>query len=170
MKRSGRTKKGIPRKGHSGPFPIINSNAAGIDIGSEEHWVAVPEDRDENQVRPFGCFTADLRGEVAESMRCHHGRHGVDGGLLDTRLPDPRSARIRGKARERPPCEERARTKERCLRLSVAPTPPHLWAFVRLLPPKTIRYVSFGLTGGIGRTSSATPPTTSSTCRKLSPK
>jgi transposase len=41
-------------------FPIINLNAAGIDIGSEEHWVAVPEDRDEQPVRKFGCFTADL--------------------------------------------------------------------------------------------------------------
>ena len=41
-------------------FPIINVNAAGIDIGSEEHWVAVPADRDEEPVRSFGCFTADL--------------------------------------------------------------------------------------------------------------
>ncbi len=41
-------------------FPILNVNAAGIDIGSEEHWVAVPADRDEQPVRKFGCFTADL--------------------------------------------------------------------------------------------------------------
>ena len=39
---------------------MINPNAAGIDIGSEEHWVAVPEDRDEQPVRSFACFTADL--------------------------------------------------------------------------------------------------------------
>jgi len=38
-------------------FPIINPNAAGIDIGSEEHWVCVPEDRDEQPVRRFACFT-----------------------------------------------------------------------------------------------------------------
>ena len=49
-----------PRKKASS-FPIINANAAGIDIGSEEHWVAVPEDRDEQPVRSFGCFTADLQ-------------------------------------------------------------------------------------------------------------
>ena len=38
----------------------LNLNAAGIDIGSEEHFVAVPEDRDERPVRKFRCFTADL--------------------------------------------------------------------------------------------------------------
>jgi transposase len=41
-------------------FPTLNPNAAGIDIGSSEHWVAVPEDRDEQPIRPFGCFTQDL--------------------------------------------------------------------------------------------------------------
>src|SRR5437868_11212888 len=38
----------------------INVNAAGIDIGSEQHWVAVPEGRDEVSVRQFGAFTNDL--------------------------------------------------------------------------------------------------------------
>src|SRR6267142_1192833 len=38
----------------------INLNAAGIDIGSERHMVAVPEGRDEVSVREFGAFTADL--------------------------------------------------------------------------------------------------------------
>ena len=41
-------------------FSVINPNAAGIDVGSEEHWVAVPEDRDKQPVRSFKCFTADL--------------------------------------------------------------------------------------------------------------
>ncbi len=38
----------------------INLNAAGIDIGSERHMVAVPEGRAEVAVREFGAFTADL--------------------------------------------------------------------------------------------------------------
>ena len=38
----------------------INLNAAGIDIGGEEHWVAVPEDRAEEPVQRFGSHTADL--------------------------------------------------------------------------------------------------------------
>lgn len=38
----------------------INMDAAGIDIGSGSHFVAVPEDRDEKPVREFGAYTADL--------------------------------------------------------------------------------------------------------------
>jgi Transposase IS116/IS110/IS902 family./Transposase. len=39
---------------------VLNRNAAGIDIGSNEHWVAVPPDRDPEPVRRFAAFTADL--------------------------------------------------------------------------------------------------------------
>ena len=38
----------------------INLNAAGIDIGAEEVYVAVPQGRDEESVRSFPSFTADL--------------------------------------------------------------------------------------------------------------
>jgi len=38
----------------------INLNAAGIDIGSSEIYVAVPPDRDEEDVQVFLTFTADL--------------------------------------------------------------------------------------------------------------
>lgn len=38
----------------------VHLNAAGIDVGSEWHFVAVPADRDEQPVRKFGAFTADL--------------------------------------------------------------------------------------------------------------
>jgi transposase len=41
-------------------FSMVHPNAAGIDIGSSEHWVAVPKDRDEKNVRCFECFTHDL--------------------------------------------------------------------------------------------------------------
>jgi transposase len=44
----------------------INLDAAGIDVGSEYHYVAVPEGRDENgSVRRFGTFTEDLE-EIAD--------------------------------------------------------------------------------------------------------
>jgi transposase len=42
-------------------FPIVRPNAAGIDVGSREHYAAVPEDRDPQSVRTFGCTTAELR-------------------------------------------------------------------------------------------------------------
>ena len=50
------------RKGERGKNHLeqINTNAAGIDLGSAEHWVCVPSDRTENNVRRFGCFTPDL--------------------------------------------------------------------------------------------------------------
>ena len=39
---------------------ITHPNAAGIDIGSAAHFVAVPPDRDDNPVREFSSFTVDL--------------------------------------------------------------------------------------------------------------
>jgi transposase len=39
----------------------INLNAAGIDIGSEEMYVGIPPGRDEESVRCFPTFTADLQ-------------------------------------------------------------------------------------------------------------
>lgn len=48
----------------------INFHAAGIDIGSREHYVCVPDDRDAQPVRHFGCFTSDLL-EMADWLeRC----------------------------------------------------------------------------------------------------
>src|SRR3954451_25008656 len=38
----------------------VNLHAAGIDIGSTTHFVAVPPDTDPQSVRQFGTFTADL--------------------------------------------------------------------------------------------------------------
>lgn len=48
----------------------INLNAAGIDIGSEHHMVAVPEGRDDVSVREFGTFTADLEALAAWLKKC----------------------------------------------------------------------------------------------------
>ncbi len=39
---------------------LMNPDAAGVDIGSAAHFVAVPLDRDEEPVREFASFTADL--------------------------------------------------------------------------------------------------------------
>ncbi|MBU2719408.1 IS110 family transposase, partial [Acidithiobacillus ferridurans] len=38
----------------------MHPNAAGIDIGSASHYVAVPADRDDEPVREFASFTEDL--------------------------------------------------------------------------------------------------------------
>ena len=39
---------------------VVHPKAAGIDVGNEEHWVAVPPSQDSQPVRRFGCFTRDL--------------------------------------------------------------------------------------------------------------
>lgn len=39
---------------------IVHPNAAGIDVGNESHYVAIPADRDPAPVQEFGCWTADL--------------------------------------------------------------------------------------------------------------
>jgi transposase len=41
-------------------LPVLQPDAAGIDVGSAEHWVAVPPDRDAQPIRRFAAFTADL--------------------------------------------------------------------------------------------------------------
>jgi transposase len=48
----------------------INNNAAGIDIGAEEVYVAVPPGRDEESVRSFPTFTVDLQSLVDWLKAC----------------------------------------------------------------------------------------------------
>ncbi len=57
-----RGKKVTPRRQRRSPTLLerINPNAAGIDCGAAEHYVAVPTDRDPTDVRSFKTFTADL--------------------------------------------------------------------------------------------------------------
>jgi len=49
-----------PGKSRAAALSITHPNAAGIDIGSASHFVAVPADRDDETVREFASFTADL--------------------------------------------------------------------------------------------------------------
>ena len=48
----------------------VHLNAAGIDVGSEFHFVAVPPDRDQQPVQKFGAFTADLQALADWLHRC----------------------------------------------------------------------------------------------------
>jgi len=51
--------EGIVQKRKSA-LRLTYPNAAGIDVGSESHFVAVPPDRDDEPVREFRSFTEDL--------------------------------------------------------------------------------------------------------------
>jgi hypothetical protein len=55
---------------HFQSLPLINPNAAGIDVGAKEHLVAVPPDRDPQPVRTFQAFTPDLHELAAWLKRC----------------------------------------------------------------------------------------------------
>jgi len=47
---------------------VMHPNAAGIDISSRGHYIAVPPDRDTQPVRSFGSFTEDIR-EIVQWLR-----------------------------------------------------------------------------------------------------
>lgn len=49
---------------------VVHPKAAGIDVGNEEHWVAVPPDLDPEPVQSFGCFTQDLQEMANWLVRC----------------------------------------------------------------------------------------------------
>ena len=49
---------------------VVHPNAAGIDIGNESHYVALPPSRDNQPVRRFGCTTAELKAMADWLKRC----------------------------------------------------------------------------------------------------
>jgi transposase len=49
---------------------VIHPDAAGIDIGNESHYVAVPPSRDSQPVRRFGCTTAELKAMADWLKQC----------------------------------------------------------------------------------------------------
>lgn len=63
MRKKGQSKSQLKTdqlKGDWKALEIVHPQAAGIDIGGSEHWVAINPERDEQPVRCFDCFTADL--------------------------------------------------------------------------------------------------------------
>lgn len=68
---AGQGKRGRKRKGMClEDRPILEANAAGIDIGAREIFVAVPPDRDEHPVRVFETFTEDLERMAQWLVSC----------------------------------------------------------------------------------------------------
>jgi hypothetical protein len=48
----------------------VNLHAAGVDIGSREHWACVPREASPQNVRKFGTFTAELEAMAAWFKEC----------------------------------------------------------------------------------------------------
>lgn len=51
-------------------MPVMRPHAAGMDIGAEEIFVAVPDDCDAESVRCFSTFTCDLRALADWLQQC----------------------------------------------------------------------------------------------------
>jgi transposase len=64
-----KTKKKTQPRGLS-PAPVLELNAAGVDIGATEIYIAVPPDRDSQPVRRFATFTEDLLAAADWLQRC----------------------------------------------------------------------------------------------------
>src|SRR5215510_2152625 len=56
------------RKKRVQDLPVLHPDAAGIDVGASELFVAVPADRDPEPVRSFPTFTKDLH-ELADWLQ-----------------------------------------------------------------------------------------------------
>jgi len=61
-----------PKRSPKRALTVVNPNAAGIDVGATNHYVAVPPDAvaDESAVRKFGAFTEDLEQMVEWLKAC----------------------------------------------------------------------------------------------------
>src|ERR1700716_1149778 len=51
-------------------FDIVPPDAAGLHIGNESHYVAVPPTRDSQPVRRFGCTTSELKEMAVWLQQC----------------------------------------------------------------------------------------------------
>ena len=69
-------------------LPQFHPNAAGIDIGSNSHFIAIPADRCDEPVQEFQCFTSDLHRAAQWAKRAwnNHRCHGICRHILVTLL------------------------------------------------------------------------------------
>jgi transposase len=65
-----RTRRSLQSVSRQKELNLINPNTAGIDIGSEEHYVAVPANRCQEPVKKFGCFTQDIKAMAQWLREC----------------------------------------------------------------------------------------------------
>jgi transposase len=56
------------RRKQTRDLPVLHPDAAGIDVGASELFVAVPADRDSEPVRSYPTFTRDLH-ELADWLQ-----------------------------------------------------------------------------------------------------
>ena len=65
-------RNGLPRQiwTENPGLDVVHPHAAGIDVGSSEHYVAIAADKAGEPVQRFNCFTSDLR-RLAAFLKAH---------------------------------------------------------------------------------------------------
>ena len=113
--------KSNPKTGAS-LLSCLNLNAAGVDIGATEIYVAVPGDRDPQPVRCFPTFTEDLHAAAAWLKACHIETVAMEStGVYWIPLFQILEARgFKVFLVNAPPRKECSGTQVRCMRLPVA--------------------------------------------------
>src|SRR6185369_4537378 len=70
MRKPAQKQSRVVKRTEKSGLPIITADAAGIDVGAREHYVAVPVDRDPQPVRCFGAFTQELHRLAQWLLQC----------------------------------------------------------------------------------------------------
>jgi len=70
MRKPAQKQSQVVKRTEKSGLPIITADAAGIDVGAREHYVAVPVDRDPQPVRCFGAFTQELHRLAQWLLQC----------------------------------------------------------------------------------------------------
>jgi len=112
----------MPKKrSHAASLPIVESNAAGIDVGATQIFVAVPADRDPESIRCFPTFTVDLERLADWLQECQIRTVAMEStvGVLDSSFSDPGETENPGVARQCASCQECSRAQDGRCRLSM---------------------------------------------------
>ncbi len=93
-----RKRKKDGKKANNAVLPVMRPDAAGIDIGATEIFVAVPADRAARECAVIPDFLPGSLccGGVAEAMRHPDGGDGIHWCLLDSPVSDSGGSRFRG--------------------------------------------------------------------------
>ena len=117
-------------------LPFIEPDAAGIDIGATEIYVAVPEERDIRPVRKFATFTEDLHALADWLMTCSIKTVAMEStGVYWIALFQILESRgLEVCLVNAPPCQRGAGSQNRHPGLPVAAIPPHCGIGARIFP------------------------------------
>ena len=147
-------------------MPMIQPNAAAIDIGATMHTAAVRADRmlSRSAARDLHNRSASA-GRLVYRMWRRDSRYGVDQRLLDPDIRTPRRPWLCCVRRQCPRCQARTRTQDRCQRRAVATAPSFLRSAGPAFGPKA-RSLSCEHTCVSASACSSMRPPISSTCRR----